>query len=381
MSGAARLTASIPPYHPPPRGTVLTSNGGTTARKRPRWRRRVPRGFGASEVGFVLVTARRRRLPFFCIPLPVPPTDPGTVPATVAALQTARFSHLTLVLDPRRVSEHGLRSISRVDYHAVGRVPDEHGGDRKLVTRWSEEELEQRRFEVLGRNDIIHYARAWTTSLMGTRRMRVALVQGPIERMLVRNAREARDEALRELRCHPPPQRARELREQLRRLTRPAPEGRGIALDSRLDSEQRARDGRYLLFSTDVSLDGPGIFALAFRREEALTPFWHRERGFVLAPPEVLHGERLEAYATVVYLASLLWTWAERRLRERSPSMPLDRAMDLLTNVNWVRMGEGKRVHEWTTYCSPRQQRLLDVLGATPFLPETHHPKPSRGGH
>ncbi|MDG7005523.1 MAG: hypothetical protein JRM86_01140, partial [Nitrososphaerota archaeon] len=65
---------------------------------------------------------------------------------------------------------------------------------------------------------------------------------------------------------------------------------------------------------------------------------------------------------------------AERQLRETSPSMSLARAMALLENVSWVRFGEGKKIHEWTTARNRKQDQVLTALGATEYLPEPHHP-------
>jgi hypothetical protein len=79
--------------------------------------------------------------------------------------------------------------------------------------------------------------------------------------------------------------------------------------------------------------------------------------------------DRLDAYATVVYLAYLLWSWAERRLQEKYPERHLAEALRALESMSWVRFGAGKSVREWVTRLTKEQNDLVTALGATCCLP------------
>ena len=88
-----------------------------------------------------------------------------------------------------------------------------------------------------------------------------------------------------------------------------------------------------------------------------------------LGPLRYRRRDRIEAYAKVVYLAYLLWSWSERKLRSKYPGVTLEEAFHTLGEVAWIRFGAGKSVRDWTTRPTEDQAGLLDALGATPYLP------------
>jgi hypothetical protein len=81
-----------------------------------------------------------------------------------------------------------------------------------------------------------------------------------------------------------------------------------------------------------------------------------------------------------VYLAYLLWSWAERKLKEKWPSAPsevrkkypamtLTQALEHLEGVSWVRFGAGKSVRAWVTRLTEVQEAIHSPLGAEKLLP------------
>jgi transposase len=73
------------------------------------------------------------------------------------------------------------------------------------------------------------------------------------------------------------------------------------------------------LFSTDLSLDAESMFELYFQRDEIEKVFETMKGELSLGPIRYRRVDRLDAYSTVVYLAYLLWSWAERVLNLTSP--------------------------------------------------------------
>ena len=322
-------------------------------------------------IGFGLVTSRHHHHPVLCRPLPGALNDQRTVPETVEALRASGFEHLTLILDRGMVSRPNVEYVVQAGYEQVGIVPETHREVWDYVAKWPAEQLEQARFVVARPSGEAAYARAWTAPLMGFQKMRVAVIENPTRKV---ESRQARDLALLELKGTPSAARVRELREQLRGVVRPSAGRRGFVVDDKAVEGKRARDGRYLMFSTDLSLDAEEMFTIYFQRDVIEKAFRTWKGELFLGPIRYRRKDRLEAYATVVYVAYLLWSWAERKLREKYPAMTLTAALDLLENVEWVRFGEGKRIHEWTTARNKKQEQVLDALGATPFLPGPHHP-------
>lgn len=88
-----------------------------------------------------------------------------------------------------------------------------------------------------------------------------------------------------------------------------------------------------------------------------------------LGPVRHRRRDHLDAYATVFYTASLLWSWLEQTFQRKYPDMNLSKALGHLEKVAWVRSGTGKSVREWSTRLTQNQKEIMSALGATGYLP------------
>ena len=136
-------------------------------------------------------------------------------------------------------------------------------------------------------------------------------------------------------------------------------------MDEEAVKSERALDGRFLLFSTDLSLDGQEMYKTYFAKDAIEKVFRTSKGELSLGPVRYRRKDRLDAYATVVYMAYLLWSWAERRLQNKYPTMQLSEAMRVVDSVSWVRFGAGKSVREWMTRLTTKQEEILSAVGAT----------------
>ena len=93
-----------------------------------------------------------------------------------------------------------------------------------------------------------------------------------------------------------------------------------------------------------------------------------------MGPVRYRRKDRLDAYATVVYVAYPLWRWAERRLQERDLERSLSDAMRPLENLAWVRSGTGKSVWEWATRLTTEQENVLATVVAVQYVATTNRP-------
>jgi len=225
------------------------------------------------------------------------------------------------------------------------------------------------------------YTRAMTVPLFGLPKVRVAVVVNPRRKM---EAREARDLALLEwekgvLSKGRIEELKRELRVQnpkLRAKKRYAPGlliksagRRGAEVDPEAVQRDRARDGRFLVFSTDLSLSGREMYETYFARDGIEKVFRTGKGELHLEPIRKQRLDRMYASATVLYTAWLLWSWTERTLKRKLPKMSLAEALRLLEKVPWVRSSTGKSVREGVPRLSGRQEEILTALGATRYLP------------
>ena len=333
----------------------------------------------SNVVGFGLVVSRDHHHPVLCRPLVGAKNDTVGVGETVEQLKGFGYEHLTLVMDRGMVSEENLKVVTDAGYEQLGIVRGWNQEAWSYITRWPREELEQPQFVVERASGTAAYCRSWVAPLYGRTRMRVAVVENPRR---ATEEREARDLAIMTLeKGHPSVERLRQIRKVLGRDVAETSRGRrGFVVNEEVLREEERGLGRFLVFSTDLSLDAEEMFRLYFQRDAIEKVFETMKGELSLGPIRYRRADRLDAYSTVVYLAYLLWSWAERKLKEgwssapaevrrKYPSMTLGRALELLEEVSWVRFGAGKSIREWATRPTESQEAILKAIGAEKLPP------------
>jgi hypothetical protein len=317
-------------------------------------------------VGFGMVVSRDNQHPMLCRPIMGSKNDTLTVGETVAQLQGRDLNGLTMVVDRGMVSKDNIRTVQDAGYHMVGLVRGWSEETEAIASRWSPEALESEA-NVVGRSHGgAAFVRAFTTQILGLPPLRVAVV---VDLRRKTEDREARELALSEWNGNLNDERRHELSRELKGLLVPARGRRGFNVDPEAVSRDRKLDGRFLLFSTDLSMGGREMFETYFQRDVVEKVFRTAKGELGLGPIRYRRRDRVEAYATVVYMAWLLWTWTQRRLRNKFPDMTLEEAFHLLEGVSWVRFGSGKSVRAWATRLTQKQEEILSAVGATDLLP------------
>lgn len=324
-----------------------------------------PGGRRQNVLGFGMVTSRWNHHPVLCRPIPGSRNDTVTVQDIVNELKGWGYDRLTLIMDRGMVSKGNVEFIHASGFEQVGIVPESNREAWDYLVRWAEVDLRKPRFLVERSERKAVYLRAWETSLLGRKRMKVVLVEDA-----VRGAEEgvSRDLLVSRATKTTDPVQLRKLREDLGYLAVTAKGRRGFAVDTKAAREDRVGDGRFLMFSTDLSMDAEEIFRAYFQRDEIEKAFRTMKGELSLGPIRYRTREKIEAYTTVVYVAYLLWSLVQRTLREKLGSLSVSGALKLLEDVHWVRFGSGKTEHEWVTKLSSEQERVLKALGAVPLL-------------
>ena len=133
--------------------------------------------------------------------------------------------------------------------------------------------------------------------------------------------------------------------------------------------ENKKGDGRFLMFSTAPKMSAEEMFSVYFQRDVVEKAFCTLKGELKLGPIRYRRRDRIDAYSTIVYLAYLLWSWTERKLKKKYPDMSLPRILELVEDVSWVEFKSGKLTKEWVTRPTREQKKMLKYLGATHFLP------------
>lgn len=322
----------------------------------------------ANVISFGMVVSKEHHHPILCQALPGGQSDSLSVVPILEMLQGNGLKHLTLVMDRGMTAKDNVRKAVDAGYDVIGSV---RGWGKETVahaSRWPGEKLEHQENVVGTSHGGAVYAQAFTAPLMGFPKMRIAVVEN-----ISRKAedRQARDLLLQEL--EGPVQKARlgEIRRELGDVVVKSRGRRGFGVDQEAVRRERALDGRFLLFSTDLSIDGQEMYKAYFAKD-AIEKVFRTSKGEIsLGPVRYRRKDRLDAYATVVYMSYLLWSWAERRLQEKYPAKSLPEALRLLEHFSWVRFGAGNSIREWPTRPTIEQEKILSAVGADCCLPAT----------
>lgn len=324
-----------------------------------------PGGTHKYVIGFGLVTSRKNHHPVLCRAIPGSYNDKVTVQDTVNSLKSWGYERLTLILDRGMVSKDNVEFLVGSGFDQVGIVPETNKAAWEYVEKWPAEAIEQPRFVVDRRSGDAAYARSWLAPILGQKQMRVAVVVNPTRKV---NEQVTRDLLLHRLNTVTDKEGLRDIRSELGNLTLPATGRRGFTVDQELVKEDRKGDGRFLMFSTDTEMDTQEMFDAYFQKDVVEKAFRTLKGEISLGPIRYRRRDRIDAYTTVVYLAYLLWSWAERKLREKHPHMTLDQALETVENVALVKFKSGKTDREWVTKLTTDQEKVLKAIGATKYL-------------
>ena len=313
-----------------------------------------------------MVVSKEHHHPLLCRALYGGQNDFLSVTPTLEFLRGQGLKHLTLVMDKGMTSKPNVQRAVDAGYEVVGSVKGWSSAAVAYASRWPGEKLERSEYVVGTSHGGAVYARAFTAPLMEFPKMRIAVVEN-----LSRKAddRQARDLLLQELEGPVSKDRLAEIKAELGEVIVSSPGRRGFRVDPKSVDVERALDGRFLLFSTNLSLDGRAMYRTYFAKDAIEKAFRTSKGELSLGPVRYRRKDRLDAYATVVYLAYLLWSWAERKLQAKYPERHLSEALRSLESVSWVRFGAGKSVREWVTRLTQEQKDLVTALGATCCLP------------
>ena len=335
----------------------------------------MPLGRGRSRPGdrgywhrgwLCLVVPRDHRHPVLCRPLPGSLADTVSLDTTLELLEGFGLGRITQVVDRGIVSRENVTRVVAAGHHLLGMVRGWNEETRALATCWSEMELERTKFVVARSHGNAAYARGFVGPLFGQPKVRVVAVSDARRRV---QERQSRDLLIQELGGPLPRGRLGEIRRKLGLVEFPSVGCRGFRVDPKALERERKLDGQFLLFHTDPTQEAAEVFRTYFQKDAVERVFRTAKGPLSLGPLRYRRKDRIEAYATVVYLAYLLWSWAERKLRGKYPDMTLEEAFHPLGEVAWIRSGARKSVRDWTTRTTTEQAELLRTLGATDHLP------------
>lgn len=320
----------------------------------------------ASVIGFGMVVSKEHHHPILCQALPGGQNDSLSVNSTLEMLQAHGLRNLTLVMDRGMTAQDNVHKLRKAGYHVVGCIRGWSKEKVSYASKWQGDELECTKYIVGTSHGGAVYAKAFTAPLIGIPKMRIAIIENMFQKA---EERKARDLLLQELDGPVHKDRLKEIRTDLGNVTVDCKGRRGFNVDDEAVKKERALDGRFLLFSTDCSLNGQDMYKTYFAKDVIEKVFRTSKGELSMGPIRYRRKDRIDAYATVIYMSYLLWSWAERKLKQKFPEMTLSEAMRIVENISWIKFGTGKLVREWSTRLTIKQEEILSAVGAVQYVP------------
>ena len=239
--------------------------------------------------------------------LPGSLADPVSFDTPLELLEGFELGRITLAVNRGIVARESVATVVGAGHHLLGMVRGWNEETRALATRWSEMELERTEFVVARSHGIAAYARGFVWPLFGQPKVRIVVVSDA--RRCVEE-RQSRGPLIQELGGPLPRGRLGEIRRELRSVVVPSVGRWGFRVDPKELERERRLDGRFLLSRTDPTQEAAEVFRTCSQKDAVEKVSLTAKGPLSLGPLRHCREDRIEAYATVVYLTYLLWSWA-----------------------------------------------------------------------
>lgn len=321
------------------------------------------------EIGVALVTSQKNCFPVLCRPIQGAKHDSVTVKDTINALWNWGIRGSTLIMDRGMISTPNLKYAVRKGYSLLLGCPETSIDVLREMSRWSDEEL-------MRPENIFEWREKKFVYLKGNRKGKMLGIEGKfitiLDPLRLAEERTARDWMLKELNSPSTSEkRKKELRKKLgERSFTNNPENSSMGRLYRNDLVKK-RDGRFLLFSTKKTISEINAFHWYFQKDEIEKAFRSLNNEVNLIPIRYKDPQRIEAYLTVNFIAYLLLTAIQYKLKSKKDKRSVSDVMHearKITQIGFVSKGKKRNTLVQTTHL---QQKLIDLLEIRNQLPKT----------
>ena len=314
---------------------------------------------GRPHIGFGLVTSRGNHFPVLSLTVNGATNDARTFEAMADSLKAWQLKKITLILDRGIMNAKSTKFALNAGFHVLGGCNENSNDVKAAIRQWKDDsiELSTQVYPRPGNGEIYH--RAWDGDLFG-QHGRFVLILDPARRT---KERGARDRMLHELRHSAKPGRVSELRHELGNVVAASVGRRGWQIDETAETEAKKADGRFLLFTTDLTLKPEETVRAYHQRDEIEKAFRELNGRSSMGPIRYRVPNHVEPYLTVVcHLAYLIRTAINWSLRTEKREESIDQTVDELKKIYEVRLTrKGVSFPRWTRL-SEQQRELVNLF-------------------
>ena len=318
-----------------------------------------PKANGRPHVGFGLVTSRGNHFPVMSLAINGASNDARTFDTTADGLKAWGLKHVTLVLDRGIMNAKSTNCARAAGFHVLGGCNENAKEVQNAVRTGKDDDFERSTQVHVRPGEGELYFHSWDGTLFG-QVGRFVLTMDPSRRTRERGSRHR---MMHELRQDPSRKRVRELRGELGEIVVTSRGRQGWMIDDDAEEYARKADGRFLLFTTDMTLRPPEVVGTYRQRDEIEKAFRDLNGSTNMGPIRYRLANHVEPYLTVVchlsYLERTIINW-KLRLAKREESV--DQAVTALKGIHEVRlMRKGVCFPRWTRL-TKQQNELVDIF-------------------
>ncbi|EQD69325.1 transposase IS4 family protein [mine drainage metagenome] len=315
---------------------------------------------GRPHIGIAMVTGRKYHFPHFSMPVKGSMHDSKTLLTIADELKRRGMHDLTMVLDRAYLSEKNVSMAQSAHLNLLGGCRDGSTEVSEALRRWKDEEIQQPGEVIIRSRDSILYYRGWEGKLFGSHGQIVVT----LDPMRMAMERGTRDRILMEMRKNKNPAAIKTIREELGSIAVSSPGRKGWKVDWDTEKKERMSDGRFVIFTTDMTMSPEEIVEAYFQRDEIEKAFRELKSSASMAPIRYRLWNRVDVYLSVIcHEAYLIRAGIRQRLRKAGMTESVDDVIRSLGEVYMVKdLVEKGSVERWGPITKEKKD-LIKALG------------------
>lgn len=324
---------------------------------------------GKWTIGVGLVTTADHGFPVRCGAIPGSKHDTLTLADMIHTITSWGYKGSLMIFDRGMMSADNLRLVRTHRHHAISCCPANRNEVITAMMKWPYDEIVQWRNALKRPSGDLVYLKSWNGELYG-QSGKLVVVFNPAKRLIHKSNRDGMIKELNEI---TDPKRVRELHCALSGVTIDCQGRRGFKVDDALVVEAEKLDGRFLLFCSDKRLRSDRIFRMYFQRDEIEKTFRCLKGELSLGPIRFQRPERIDAYLTIVFLAYLVRSVLNFKLKQTKLGLLIDDAIDIMKGLSWIEYSFKEKPNLVMSRANDNQKRIMDSLNIRTLIPAAHN--------
>ena len=321
---------------------------------------------GRPHIGFGLVTSRNNHFPIYSTTIKGSIHDSVTFKEIADNLAAWNLNELTVIMDRGIMNKKTTKYARENGLHVLGGCMETGDEVKDAIRLWNDEEIEKSTQVFLKASGGEIYYYGWREKLYGEDGLLVITLD-PERRMRERGTRDRLLYRMRNDKSNP---RKKDIRKELGKIVVPSVGRKGWRIDTDAETDARRADGRFLLFTTDITMTPEEVVRAYYQRDEIEKAFRDMNCAGSMRPIRYRLPNHVDPYLTVVcHLAYLIRMGIQWKLKKAKRTESVDQVIVTLQEINEVILtSKDKNITKWTNL-NREQESLVKLFKLNTLIP------------